>query len=162
MWVAQQLWVDSPCWDCVRAAGSLGWAFPAAIGAKCAMPNRPVVCFTGDGGFWYHLQELETAVRCNISTITCVNNNHSLNQETEVFIRAYDGKPTEKQSQMWHFSRIDFAKVAESMGAVGIRVNKPSELRPALDRALLSRKPVLIDVDSDISALAPLPWVGTT
>ena len=161
MWLAQQLWVDSLRWDCLRAAGSLGWAFPAAIGAKCAMPHRPVVCFTGDGGFWYHLQELETAVRCNISTITCVNNNHSLNQETEVFIRAYDGKPTEKQSEMWHFSRIDFAKVADSMGAVGIRVDKPSELRPALDRALLSRKPVVIDVASDVSALAPLPWVGT-
>lgn len=41
----------------IRCAGSLGWAFPAALGVKCALPERPVVCFTGDGGFWYHLSE---------------------------------------------------------------------------------------------------------
>jgi len=54
MWSAQQLWVSKP-WDFLRAAGSLGWAFPASLGAKCAMPKKPVVCLTGDGGFWYHL-----------------------------------------------------------------------------------------------------------
>ena len=85
MWSSQQLWVNSPRWDFMRAAGSLGWAFPASIGAKCGAPDRPVVCFTGDGGFWYHLQELETAVRCGIPTVTCVNNNNSLNQETSIF-----------------------------------------------------------------------------
>ena len=49
-----------------RAAGSLGWAFPASLGAQCAAGPRKVVCFTGDGGFYYHLAELETARRCNI------------------------------------------------------------------------------------------------
>ncbi|MBI4273441.1 MAG: thiamine pyrophosphate-binding protein, partial [Rhizobiales bacterium] len=53
-----------------RAAGSLGWAFPAALGVKCACPDRPVICFTGDGGMMYHLTELETALRWNIRTIT--------------------------------------------------------------------------------------------
>ena len=43
----------------LRAAGSLGWSFPASLGAKCAAPNRAVLCFTGDGGFYYHLAELE-------------------------------------------------------------------------------------------------------
>src|SRR5439155_15031809 len=45
----------------IRCAGSLGWAFPAALGVKCALPDQPVFCFCGDGGFYYHLAELETA-----------------------------------------------------------------------------------------------------
>jgi acetolactate synthase-1/2/3 large subunit len=160
MWSAQQLWINSGRWDFIRAAGSLGWAFPASLGAKCAEPKRPVVCFAGDGGFWYHIQELETAVRCGIATITCVNNNNSLNQETPIFRAAYDGSPSRKQGEMWHFSKIDFARVAESMGAVGIRVEKPGELRSAFDRALGCGKPAVIDVVSDIEALAPVAWQG--
>jgi len=65
----------------LRSAGSLGWAFPASLGAKCAAPDRPVICFTGDGGFYYHLGELETALRCGMHTITVVNNNASFGQE---------------------------------------------------------------------------------
>jgi len=159
MWFAQQLWINRP-WDFLRAAGSLGWAFPASLGAKCAMPKKPVVCFTGDGGFWYHIQELETAVRCNITTVTIINNNNSLNQETTIFQHAYAGKPSPKQGEMWHFSKVDFAAIAEKMGALGIRVTKPGELRSALDRALSSGRPAVIDVLSDIKALAPTAWEG--
>jgi len=159
MWSAQQLWVRKP-WDFIRAAGSLGWAFPASLGAKCAMPKKPVVCFTGDGGFWYHLQELETAVRCGIPTVTIVNNNNSLNQETTVFQHAYGGKPSKKQGEMWHFSKVDFAKIAESLGALGIRVTKPGELRSALDRAISSGRPAVVEAHSDIEALAPNAWEG--
>jgi acetolactate synthase I/II/III large subunit len=158
MWSAQQLWVNSTRWDFLRAAGSLGWAFPASLGAKCAVPERPVVCITGDGGFWYHLQELETAVRCGIPTITCVNNNNSLNQELQIFGPIYRGKPAGKQGEMWRFSKVDLAKVAETMGAVGIRVEKPGELRSALDRALACGRPAVVDVQSDIEALAPTAW----
>src|SRR5579871_4388548 len=64
----------------LRAAGSLGWSFPAALGAKCAAPNRPVVCFTGDGGFYYHLAELETARRRGIAVVVVVNNNSGFGQ----------------------------------------------------------------------------------
>jgi acetolactate synthase-1/2/3 large subunit len=160
MWCAQQLWVNHARWDFLRAAGSLGWAFPASLGAKCALPDRPVICFTGDGGFWYHIQELETAVRCGIPTITCVNNNNSLNQETQIFRAAYDGHPSKKQSEMWHFAKVNFAKVAESMGAIGIRVERPCELRPALDRAASAGKPAVIDIASDIEALAPTAWLA--
>ena len=157
MWSAQQLWVDKP-WDFIRAAGSLGWAFPASLGAKCAVPKKPVVCFTGDGGFWYHLQELETAVRCGIPTITIVNTNKSLNQETTIFQHAYGGKPSKKQGEMWHFSKVDFAAMAETMGALGIRVTKPGELRSALDRAISSGRPAVVEVLSDIEALSPNAW----
>jgi acetolactate synthase I/II/III large subunit len=159
MWSAQQLWATKP-WDFIRAAGSLGWAFPASIGAKVAKPKSPVVCFTGDGGFWYHLQELETAVRCNIPVVTVVNNNNALNQETMIFKQAYSGNPSHKSTEMWHFSEVNFAAVAENMGALGIRVTKPSELRSALDRAISSGRPAVVEVISDIEALAPNPWVG--
>lgn len=159
MWCAQQLWVSKP-WDFIRAAGSLGWAFPASLGAKVGMPKKPVVCVTGDGGFWYHLQELETAVRCGIPTVTVVNNNNSLNQETTIFRHAYGGKPSKKQSEMWHFSKVDFSAIAESMGALGIRVNKPAELRSALDRAISSERPAVVEVLSDIEALSPTAWEG--
>ena len=60
----------------IRSAGHLGWAFPAALGAKCGAPHRPVVCFMGDLGFWYHMAEVETAVRAGINTITIINNNN--------------------------------------------------------------------------------------
>jgi acetolactate synthase-1/2/3 large subunit len=159
MWSAQQLWVNKP-WDFIRAAGSLGWAFPASLGAKVAMPKKPVVCFTGDGGFWYHLQELETAVRCGIPTVTVVNNNNSLNQETTIFQHAYGGKPSQKQGEMWHFSQVNFAAIAETMGALGIRVTKPGELRSALDRAVSSGCPAVVEVTSQIEALAPNAWMG--
>jgi acetolactate synthase I/II/III large subunit len=162
MWSAQQLWVDRTSsrknWDFIRASGSLGWAFPASLGAKCALPRKPVICFTGDGGFWYHLQELETAVRCGIPTVTIVNNNDSLNQETTIFRHAYHGKPSSKQGEMWHFSKVNFAAVAENFGALGIRVTKPGELRSALDRAISSGRPAVLDVQSDIEALAPTAW----
>ena len=155
MWSAQQLWINSTRWDYLRAAGSLGWGFPASLGAKCAQPRKPVVCFTGDGGFWYHMQELETAVRCGIPTVTVINNNNSLNQETMIFRRAYDGKPSEKQGEMWYFSKVNFAEFAKNMGAVGIRVEKPSELRSAVDQAFACNRPAVVDVQSDIAALAP-------
>ena len=159
MWSAQQFWVTKP-WDFIRAAGSLGWAFPASIGAKVAMPKKPVVCFTGDGGFWYHLQELETAVRGNIPVVTVVNNNNALNQETMISKQAYGGNPSPKNTEMWHFSEVNFASIAENMGALGIRVTKPSELRSALDRAISSGRPAVVEVISDIEALAPNPWEG--
>jgi acetolactate synthase-1/2/3 large subunit len=106
------------------------------------------------------MQELETAVRCGIPTVTVINNNNSLNQETLLFRRAYDGNPTAKQGEMWCFSKINFADFAKTMGALGIRVEKPSELRSALDQAISCGKPAVIDVQSDIKALAPNPWVG--
>ena len=81
IWTGTLVELRHPEQTYIHFAGSLGWGLPAAMGAKCAAPDRPVVCFTGDRGIWYHLAELETAVRCGIRTVTVVNNNHSLNQE---------------------------------------------------------------------------------
>jgi acetolactate synthase-1/2/3 large subunit len=139
----------------MRSAGHLGWAFPASLGAKCASPDRPVVCFTGDSGFWYHIAEIETAVRFGINTITVVNDNHSGNQSMRGFDRAYGGKQTEQARELWVFTDVDFARLAEEIGAIGIRVEKPEEFGRAMERALEADRPVIIDVVTDIEAVAP-------
>ena len=119
-----------------RTAGSLGWGFPAALGVKCALPDRPVVCFTGDGGFYYHIAELETARRHNINAVIVVNNNSSLNQEIRLNDAAYGGKQRGRAEEMWRFPDVDFTKVAEAFGCAGIRVTQPGELTGALKRAI--------------------------
>ena len=159
MWMGGMFDTRAPEQDYLRSAGHLGWAFPAALGAKCAAPDRPVICFTGDGGLWYHIAEIETAVRWGINTVTVVNNNSSGNQSTIGFDRAYGGKQTPEGRRLWTFTDVDFARLAEGMGAMGIRVENPGDLRPALERALAAECPVIVDVVTDIEALAPLPVV---
>ena len=156
MWMGGMFDLRASTQSYLRSAGHLGWAFPASLGAKCAAPDRPVVCFTGDSGFWYHVAEIETAVRWGINSITVVNNNHSGNQSKRGFDRVYGGRQTEAAAEMWVFTDVDFARLAEGIGALGIRVEKPSELAPAFDQALSADRPVVIDVVSDIDALAPL------
>jgi acetolactate synthase-1/2/3 large subunit len=142
----------------IRCSGSLGWGLPAAMGAKCAQPDRPVLCFTGDGGIWYHLSELDTAKRCGINTVTVVNNNHSLNQEKGGVERTYGGR-TPGSDELWLFPDTDLANVAESMGCFGTTVNKPSELSGALDQAFASGKPAVVDVKTHIDGIAPRAWM---
>lgn len=142
----------------IRCAGSLGWAFPASLGVKCALPHRPVLCFTGDGGIYYHISELETAARFGINTVVVVNNNHSLGQEQRLFNAAYGGTQRGRAPSMWMFKETNFAKVAEAMGCLGIRVEQPSELRGALEKALAAGRPAVIDVVSDYKVLHPRAW----
>jgi acetolactate synthase-1/2/3 large subunit len=85
MWTGGMIDLNEPGQGFIRAAGSLGWGLPAALGAKLALPRRPVLLFSGDGGFWYHLSELETAVRWNINAVLLINNNRSLNQEIAIY-----------------------------------------------------------------------------
>jgi acetolactate synthase I/II/III large subunit len=158
MWAGGLFDLTKPDQSFIRSAGHLGWAFPATLGAKCACPERPVFCFTGDAGFLYHIGEIETAVRWGIKAVILVNNNHSGNQSKQGFNRAYGGKPTEKSFELWGLSKINFAKVAEAIGAVGIRVERPSELKGAIERAFLADQLVVIDVVTDIDAVAPLAF----
>jgi acetolactate synthase-1/2/3 large subunit len=138
-----------------RSAGHLGFAFCAGIGAKAACPERPVVVFTGDAGFWYHIGEIETAVRWKLNSVTVVNNNGGGNQSKRGFDRAYGGTQTEQARELWTYTQVNFAKIAEDMGALGIRVEKPGEFAPALAKAIAANRPVVIDVVTDIDALAP-------
>jgi acetolactate synthase-1/2/3 large subunit len=115
-----------------------------------------VVTFTGDAGFWYHIAEVETAVRWKINAVTVVNNNGGGNQSKRGFDRVYGGEQTEGGRSLWTFDKMNFARLAEDMGALGIRVEKPSEFAGALAQALKADRPVVIDVVTDIDALAPL------
>jgi len=157
MWMGGMYDLTSPKQTYLRSAGHLGWAFCAAMGAKCACPDRPVVAFTGDAGFWYHIGEIETAVRWKINTVTVVNNNSGGNQSKRGFDRAYGGEQTEQARELWTYSKVNFARVGEEMEAVGIRVEDPKELGAALKHALTLNRPVIVDVVTDIEALAPLP-----
>jgi acetolactate synthase-1/2/3 large subunit len=156
MWMGGMFDLKSPRQSYLRSAGHLGWAFPAGLGAKCAAPERPVVTFTGDAGFWYHIAEVETAVRWKINAVTIVNNNSSGNQSKRGFDRAYGGEQTEQARELWTYNKTDFARLAENMGALGIRVEKPGEIAPALERALAAGRPAVIDIVTDIDALAPV------
>ncbi len=158
VWTGTMLDLKHPDQRYLRCAGSLGWGLPAAMGAKCAQPDRPVVCFTGDGGIWYHIGELDTARKAGIHTVTVVNNNHSLNQEKNGVEGVYGGR-TEGSDELWLFPETDFAGIAESMGCVGITVHKPGELQGALEQAFAAGKPALVDVKTDIDGIAPRAWV---
>jgi acetolactate synthase I/II/III large subunit len=156
MWMGGMYDLASPRQSYLRSAGHLGWAFPAGLGAKCACPDRPVITFTGDAGLWYHIAEIETAARWGINAITLINNNASGNQSKRGFDRVYGGTQTEQARELWTFSKVNFARIAEDMGALGMRVEKPADIGPALKQALSANRPVILDVVTDIDALAPL------
>ena len=158
MWMASMFEITAPTQTYIRSSGHLGWAFSAALGAKCALPERPVVAFTGDLGFWYHLAEIETAVRHGINTVTVVNNNNSGNQSRRGFVLAYDGDETDRSRQLWVHREVNFAAIANEIGALGVRVEDPGQIASALRRGLEAGQPTVIDVVTDIDAVAPLAW----
>ncbi|MBA7555791.1 Pyruvate dehydrogenase [ubiquinone] [subsurface metagenome] len=141
----------------LRAAGSLGWAFPASLGAKCAAMDRPVICFTGDGGFWYHIAELETAKRWNLNTITIVNNNSAFGQSIVGIEKAY-GNKNGNRDEVYGFRKVNFAKIAEEIGCLGIRVEDPNGIGTALKKAFSSNVPAVIDVVTDRMCKPDVSW----
>jgi len=160
MWTGQMIDITQPSQRYIRCEGSLGWGLPGAMGVKCALPDRPVLCFTGDGGIYYHLAELETAARHGINLVVVVNNNNSLNQEIPLVDAAYREKRKERSGEIWRFQQgISLARVAETLGCAAFHAEKPGELQALLPRAFAMGKPVLIDVASDEQALAPTAWL---
>tara|TARA_A100001037_G_scaffold174463_2_gene156469 strand:+ start:1769 stop:3454 length:1686 start_codon:yes stop_codon:yes gene_type:complete len=157
IWTGTMIDFKSPDQSFIRCAGSLGWAFPAAIGAKAAAPDRPIITFAGDGAMWYHYMELDTAVRYGLNTVTVVNNNSSLNQERGLNVRNYGGD-LPGSDELWKLTPTDFAPMAEQMGGFGITVTKPGDFEGALDQALNSGKPAVIDVKTHIQSIAPPAW----
>lgn len=138
----------------LRAAGSLGWSFPASLGVKCADRNRPVVCFTGDGAFYYHLNEMETASRNKINTVTIINNNSALAQCKPDLSLVYKDEP-EKVADRFCYPEIDFCKIAETYGCWAKRVDAPQDIAPAITDAMRCGKPAIIDVRTEREAEVP-------
>jgi acetolactate synthase-1/2/3 large subunit len=142
IWTAQMVRLTKPGQRYIRCAGSLGWGFPATLGAKAALPDTPIIGFCGDAGFYYHIAELETAARMGLNAVIVVNNNYSGGvAETSRFNEA-----------------VNFAQVAEGLGCLGIRVESPGQIQPALDKALASGRPAVVEVLSEFGARAKRAW----
>lgn len=159
LWSGNFVEMRHPGQTFIRAAGSLGWSFPAAIGAKAAAPDRPVICFTGDGGFSYHLPELETARRCGLKTITIVNNNHCLSQGLKNLNIAYGSREQGRKAECYVYLETDFAKIAQSFDCFGITVEKPGDFKAAFAAALASELPAVIDVKTEFAYQAEMAWI---
>ncbi len=158
IWTATMIDLKHATQRYIRCAGSMGWGFPASLGVKCAVGDRPVVCWTGDGAFYYHIAELETAARYGLSVVVVVNNNSALNQEIPL-VRGAMGKEPERPKEIWEFNKLDFAKIAESFGCAGMRAETPAALREALGEAFTLNRPVVIDAVTDINAFAKRAWL---
>lgn len=157
-WTAQFTEFRDPGQTYLRAAGSLGWAFPAAIGAQCAAGKRPVVCFTGDGALHYHIAELETIKRWNLPLVTVVNNNSALGQGLRSVKVLYDGRDG-KMDDLVMFEKLDFARIAEAYGVRGVRVERAEDIIPAIKAAIAAKEPVVIDVVTDPDCNPEPPWM---
>src|SRR5262249_46092408 len=145
----------------IRAAGTLGWAFPAVLGAQLAVGDkRRAIAIVGDGGFGYNIGDLETALRMAIPAVTLVLNNRSLAYEVIGFDYMFDGDIVD---EVCDFADVDYARVARDFGAYGARVDTADGLRTALAEALAERRPAVIDVIVSKSRFAPVtsfdPWV---
>ncbi len=160
LWTNTLVWLNHPAQRYFRAAGSLGWSFPASLGGKCGAPDKPVVCFTGDGGFYYHLPELETARRRGIKTVTIVNNNKCLAQGMKNLTIAYGNTPEpNRKSECFEFLETDFAQIARAFGCFGVTVDKPQDFRNAFEQAMASPLPAVIDCRTEFASQAPTPWM---
>ncbi|RLB08649.1 MAG: acetolactate synthase large subunit, partial [Deltaproteobacteria bacterium] len=122
--------------------GCMGYGFPASIGAKVACPDKIVVDIAGDGSIQMNIQELATAVQNNIHVKVIILNNSYLGM-----VRQWQELFYEKRYSHTYLSYApDFVKLAEAYGAVGMRVTKPEEVKPALEKALSTENVGLVDI----------------
>src|SRR3990172_432064 len=142
MWAAQYYKIDRPrTWLSSGGLGTMGYGFPAAIGAKIAHPDKTVISISGDGSIQMNIQELATVVENHIPVKVAILNNRYLGmvrQWQELFY-------AERYSSTDLGSTPDFVKLAEAYGAVGLRAEKPSEVVPVLKEALKIKRPVFMD-----------------
>ena len=133
-------------------SGTLGAGFPTALGVKVAMPDRPVVALTGDGGFLFGGAELATAVQFGINLVTILFNNSVLRQ------RAARPAPAVRGPRFrLRLRNPDFQTYAKSFGVPSWRVTDADGLRGALSEALAANAPALIEVMTDITKESA-PW----
>lgn len=158
IWTSTLIELNGTTQTYLRAAGSLGWAFPAALGAKCAAGKRKVICWSGDGAIYYHLTELETARRRGIAVVLVINNNSGFAQGWPNIQRQQGNKPGDVR-ELVRFGPTNFADVARVFGVKGIRVEEPGKIGPALREALAADETVVVDVATDIDCRAPEPWL---
>ncbi|MBI2958975.1 MAG: thiamine pyrophosphate-binding protein [Betaproteobacteria bacterium] len=142
--INQHVPVDAPR-GAIRSVGfgAIGFAFPASLGAKLACPDRQVLCLVGDGDFCMSMQDMETAARERINVVTVVFNDSSYSSVKFLQARHFG------RNIGVDYTNPDFAKYAELGGARGFRVERPGEIRPALEAALKENRPCVVDVILD-------------
>ena len=148
MWAAQYYKYPKPRTLLTSGGlGTMGYGLGAAIGAKVANPDKTVINIAGDGCFRMNMNEIATAARYNIPVIQVVINNHVLGMVRQWQTLFYE----KRYSATVLNDAVDFVKLAEAMGAVGMRVTKKEELVPALEKALSLGRPVVLDcvIDCD-------------
>jgi thiamine pyrophosphate-dependent acetolactate synthase large subunit-like protein len=133
--------------------GSVGAGLPIAMGAKLARPNQPVIAAVGDMGMMCNVGELETAVRERIPVVCVVFNDRGLGNERAFQKEHYGGRFFGVD-----YGDVDFGALARVLGCHGERVTDPSLLSPAIQRALESGKPAVVDVVIDPDRLAPVVY----
>lgn len=132
--------------------GTMGFGFPAAIGAKIACPDDSVVSINGDGGFLMVCQELATIREYDIPVIAVVLENRTLGMVYQWQSLLYN----ERHSQTLLGNSPDFVKLAESFGINGVRIAKPGEMKDALSAAIKDNEPVLLNVVIDSEEALPM------
>jgi acetolactate synthase-1/2/3 large subunit len=134
-----------------RGMAGLGWGLPLAIGAQLAAPERRVVCVAGDGGFAHVWAELEVLARQRLPVVLVILNNQILGYQKHGELAAF-GAHTDAIA----FAPVDHAAIARACGIDGIRLEHPAAIRSALEAALSSRRPTLLDVIVDPDAFPPI------
>ena len=132
--------------------GTMGFGFPAAIGAKIACPDDPVVSINGDGGFLMVCQELATVREYDIPVIAVVLENRTLGMVYQWQSLLYD----ERHSQTLLGNSPDFVKLAESFGVNAARITEPGETKEALSKAIKDNEPILLDIVIDSEEALPM------
>lgn len=148
MWAAQYYKYTKPRTLLTSGGlGTMGYGLGAALGAKTGCPDKIVVNIAGDGCFRMNMNEIATAVRHNIPIIQVVVNNHVLGMVRQWQDLFYD----ERYSATVLRDAVDFVKLAEAMGAEGMRAVSQEEFKEAFSKALTLNRPVVIDcqIDSD-------------
>ena len=123
--------------------GNLGFAYPTALGAKVARPDKPVVAVSGDGGFMFNVQELSTAVHHKINAIVVVFNDNAFGNVMRDQVNMFDGR---EYGAIVH--NPDFMKLADAFGARGVRIEDgdPESLEKELSSSINIEAPTLIEV----------------
>ena len=143
MWVAQNYGFKNPrSFLTSGGLGTMGYGLPAALGAQCGLPDRPVILFVGDGGIMMNCQELATAADYNFPVKILIFNNQSLGMVAQWQRLFYGGRYSHTKLK----GHTDFVKLAEAMGVTGLRVTKPEELGIILEEALATPGPVVVDI----------------
>jgi acetolactate synthase-1/2/3 large subunit len=152
MWASQFWGFEEPrTWINSGGLGTMGYAVPAAVGAKVAAPDRTVFAIDGDGCFQMTMQELITASVEHIPVKIAVMNNHSLGMVRQ-WQRLFYGERYSAVDLTDHTP--DYVKLAEAMGCVGLRADHPAEVIPALEKALaISDRPVVVEFRCDPDAM---------